>query len=366
MTQLFSNRASSTLLGAINASQTTIQLQPGEGALFPNPGSGEFFLASITSVDAEIEIVKCTARTDDVLTVERGAENQSGGSSGGQTYAFDPGDRIELRLTAGTLRRMVQTGGSKVDGDLDMQGLYKILQPAEITGTVKMNTIRGARLRAADNATVNEFFIPDGGGPPTIGGVPVLSAVLFSSAIFMFNRSPDNLPAGFVACMGQTLSDGTKVPDLRDKFIIGQGEKYTTVGESYGKEKPTTNSTGAHRHGGNTAEHTLSVSELPSHGHPYNQYIGTQNSAGSGRTGSILISGTTANAQVKQAYSGAPSNTEGRAIGGTGGGGGHLHAIGTGQTDAANGKHSHVVEGIHPSVALCFAMLDPTQFSVDE
>ena len=98
---LFSNRASATLASAITATATSITLSSGQGSMFPAPGANEAFHATIIDVNGNSEIVRCTARSGDVLTVVRGVE-------GTTPRAFAAGSRIELRLTAEVVSSFVQ------------------------------------------------------------------------------------------------------------------------------------------------------------------------------------------------------------------------------------------------------------------
>jgi len=94
-----SNNATSTLASPISDSATTINVAPGDGALFPTLGAGEWFyvtLIKLVAGEPTYEIVKATARTNDVLTVTRAQDGTIG-------TTFGAGDRIELRLTAGLL-----------------------------------------------------------------------------------------------------------------------------------------------------------------------------------------------------------------------------------------------------------------------
>ncbi len=79
--QLFSNNAISLLQAGISSTDTTIQLQPGRGSLFPQPSvSGEFFLVTLETVDPPFirEIVRVTGRSGDTLTgCLRGQEGTS-------------------------------------------------------------------------------------------------------------------------------------------------------------------------------------------------------------------------------------------------------------------------------------------------
>jgi len=89
------NNAFATLATGITDSETSITLSSGQGARFPVLGADDYFYATLIDVSNNLEIVKCTARSSDVLTVIRAQEGTTG-----RTY--DPGDRIEIRITAAT------------------------------------------------------------------------------------------------------------------------------------------------------------------------------------------------------------------------------------------------------------------------
>lgn len=90
------NNAASRLAAGIGTSDTSITLTPGDGARFPALSAGEWFPATVIDALGNFEIVKVTSRASDVLTVQRGQEQTS-------IRAFEPGNRIELRVTAGTI-----------------------------------------------------------------------------------------------------------------------------------------------------------------------------------------------------------------------------------------------------------------------
>jgi len=89
------NNAFGTLAAGINSSATSITLTSGQGARFPSLSAGDFFYATLVDTSNNLEIVKCTARSTDVLTVVRAQETTT-------ARAYSTGDRIEIRLTAQT------------------------------------------------------------------------------------------------------------------------------------------------------------------------------------------------------------------------------------------------------------------------
>lgn len=85
--------ASSTLATAAPANTTTLALAVGTGNSFPTPEMpGRMLLTLSNSSGSKQEVVECTQRTGDNLTVVRGA-------LGTAKQAFGVGDRVTLRLT---------------------------------------------------------------------------------------------------------------------------------------------------------------------------------------------------------------------------------------------------------------------------
>ena len=96
------NRAESTLDGGINDAVTELAVAAGEGALFP---------ASNFHITIDDEILLCSSRSTDTLTVVREQEGTTG-------VAHDDGAAVELRITAGIIDEL-QTA---IDGKQDTMG----------------------------------------------------------------------------------------------------------------------------------------------------------------------------------------------------------------------------------------------------
>ena len=96
MSVKFANNAFGTLNAGISNSATSLTLSSGQGARFPTLASGEYFYATLIDTSNNLEVVKCTARSTDVLTITRAQESTT-------AQAFAIGDRIELRVTAAGL-----------------------------------------------------------------------------------------------------------------------------------------------------------------------------------------------------------------------------------------------------------------------
>lgn len=96
MSILFANNVFGKLQAGITDIQLTLTLQSGDGANFPSPTGGDYFFLTVVDASANREIMKCTSRTGDVLTITRGEDNSS-------SQAFLAGDVVEMRVNAGIL-----------------------------------------------------------------------------------------------------------------------------------------------------------------------------------------------------------------------------------------------------------------------
>lgn len=160
MSILFDNNASATLSVQAEIVDTTLTLQTNEGQLFPSPSGSDFFICTLEDTSGNFEIVQCTSRASDVLTVTRAQENTT-------AKVFPTGSKVEIRTTAGTFDEFVQQSGDTMSGNLDMNG--NEVQDALVT-TTGSAVIQGVPIRGSDNGTGNELVVPSAGADPTIGG----------------------------------------------------------------------------------------------------------------------------------------------------------------------------------------------------
>lgn len=165
---VFTNNASGLLAASINASELTLQVASGFGALFPNPTGGQYFMAALVDASGNLEVVKCTGRATDVLTIVRGQEGSTA-----QSWTLTA-TRVELRLTKGTMEEFVQVNGDSMSGNLNM--VTNELQNAELTGTtvVTGGQTVGTSIRGTLDDTSNEIDVPSGGGRATAGGAELV------------------------------------------------------------------------------------------------------------------------------------------------------------------------------------------------
>lgn len=90
---LFTNNGTTTLASSITDVATTLNVAPGTGSFFPAPTGGDWFPLTVVDGAGNMEVMKCTARATDALTVARGQE-------GTTALAFAAGARVDLRATA--------------------------------------------------------------------------------------------------------------------------------------------------------------------------------------------------------------------------------------------------------------------------
>lgn len=147
MPALFSNTASATLASSISTSSTAITVSTGLGALFPTITAGSYFYATLTDSSNNLEIVKVTGRTADVLTVVRAQE-------GTAARAYAAADKIELRITAAVLENFVQLDG----GTQTITGLKTFPGGlvGNVTGNVTGNVVLGTGVLTTSNFTITE------------------------------------------------------------------------------------------------------------------------------------------------------------------------------------------------------------------
>lgn len=228
------NNAVSRLAAGISNSDLVLSVIPGDGLLFPSLSPGDHFPCTLLKSTGEIEIINVTARSVDVFTIERAQE-----STGAQS--FNPGDRVELRLTAGAVDDVLQ---SAVD---EAQALDDAL--------------------AADlSAQIAALVLPAGFGPVPYSGTTA--------------------PTGWLMCYGQAISrttyaalfaaigtvfgvgDGSttfNIPDMRGRVPAG----VDNMGGSAASRLTGTSGGVAGSMGsvGGAEQHTLTTAQMPVHDH---------------------------------------------------------------------------------------------------
>lgn len=103
---LFANQASSTLAAPAGSSATSLTLAAGSGSKFPSPSGIDVFALVLAdaATNTSFEVVYCTARTGDVLTVLRAQE-------GTTALNWTTGDFANLFVTKGQMEALAQSLG---------------------------------------------------------------------------------------------------------------------------------------------------------------------------------------------------------------------------------------------------------------
>lgn len=132
---LFANDASSTLAAPISNTATSLTLASGTGALFPNPSTNQQFTLTMNDAATGLltEIMLCTARSGDTLTVTRAQEG---------TVALNwlAGDLAANLCTAGTMAAMLQTATLNPARIVTTSGAFTITT-ADAGGGVGLNCL---------------------------------------------------------------------------------------------------------------------------------------------------------------------------------------------------------------------------------
>jgi hypothetical protein len=138
--QLYKNNAASQLSAPLAIGSTTLNLASGQGARFPTPTGTDYFLItlyekSVSGTEITYEVVKCTTRVGDALTVVRDFEGivvAAGGTSGGWGYPSAIGVNpsgvtyVEMRATAYLYGNNVTADMKDASGGVPGLTLFKL------------------------------------------------------------------------------------------------------------------------------------------------------------------------------------------------------------------------------------------------
>jgi hypothetical protein len=279
----WANNATTTIASGISSGATTITVAGGGGSLFPSIGAGDYFYATLNDSSNNIEIVKVTSRSGDVMTVVRGQD-------GTTAQAWIGGDKFELRPTAAGLQDSVSNlpSGAQVDGVniVTVSGTQtltnKTLESPSLTGvpTAPTATLGTDNTQIASTAFVNAA-IADNKAVPT--GTKMLFAQTSAPTGWTKDTTHDNKALRVVS--GTAGSGGTV--------------DFTTAFSSKSV-------------GGTIGSTTLTTAQTPSHTHVYYGYTPVSK----GSTGTRVTGG------ASTATTNSSHNT-----GATGGGGSHNHTF---------------------------------------
>lgn len=333
-----SNNVESTVAdNPLSNSATTVNVAAGEGANYPSTFPYRLTIwdkssHSDPSDDSGMEIVECTSKTSDALTIVREKEGTSGS-------VHPLNSAIALLITAGLFNDATYGITTKLDtietdakddqtasevpntpaGTIvatDVQAAIDELDTEKETpagtqtkvDTHAADTSTHGVAEVADKATVSTEIDNDitthaaldtgvhGAGASTLATIDDLSAAIPSGVIFPFGGAA--APSGYLLCNGAAVSRATysdlfavtgvvfgvgdgsttfNVPDMQGNIPVGKGGSgVTNIGDAGGEQT-----------------HTLSLAETPSHNH-------TTPSRGSDGTNTTIL---------RQANAGGVSNT---------------------------------------------------------
>ena len=259
----FSNFAASTIAnaGGITAGDTSVDVDSGDGALFPSLAGSQYFYATLVDASANREIVKVTARATDTLTIVRAQDGTS-------ARAFAQGDVIELRITAAAMNMITDLNGEELildaDGDtsitadtddkidVKVAGADQVsFQDGKIEPSVDNDIDLGSATKEYKNvyidgvAYIDEFDM-DGSHKaafPT-NGVGADAKIMTGDSNTILWMYLNTAPPGWKVVSG--VSDvNLAVAGGADAYNVDGGN---VAGESYANLKAHTHSTPAHTH----------------------------------------------------------------------------------------------------------------------
>ena len=284
-----SNNAVSRIASGITTSGTTISLTPGSGALFPALSVDDWFNATLLKADGTLEIVRVTARSTDVLTVTRAQE-------GTTAKAFNAGDMIELRLTAGTIAS-IET--SALAGVTALQADVAVIETNVSTLQTDLGALETAvatldsetaasiiDLQVQINALPAPEFLPVGFGPVPWSLPTEPDGWIFCDGRTLLSGTPYTaLRTAYIDAsfpFGQDGSGNPKMPDMRGRVAAGKDNMGGTAAS-----RLTTASSGVDGAtlgaAGGSQTHTLDTTQIPSHTHDLALKYVTVGGAGSAR-----------------------------------------------------------------------------------
>lgn len=198
MAVLLKNNATSRLASSISAAATSFAVSAGDGGKFPFPAAGQGQWYPVTVIDSagNLEVMRCTARNGDVLTVARGQE-------GTTARAFNAGDRVELRITAAAMLEFQQTSGISTF----MQGMLDDPDATTARNTLQLQdgAISQKQASALDNAA---------GRLMTVGAFGLGKMLDLRGTVLETGTPTDVFSKGMVAGFARGGPDGLKIPDI--------------------------------------------------------------------------------------------------------------------------------------------------------
>jgi hypothetical protein len=153
-TFLFADNASTVLAAPISSTATSLTVASGTGSLFPNPGTNQLFALSLNDrlTQAVYEIVYCTRRVGDVMTVIRGQE-------GTAKTTWLANDYIANWITAGQQANFLQRTQLQTNLNLYVNGSTGSNSNNGLTSGTAFATFNYCWTYLLDNYDLNGFTV---------------------------------------------------------------------------------------------------------------------------------------------------------------------------------------------------------------
>ena len=167
---LFKNNAISTVGAPISSTGTTLVLAPTTGERFPSPTGSEYFVGTFTDAATGqlTEVVYCTARDVDTLTIVRGQE-------GTTPQAWNVGDFFGNYWTAGQAETLLPVEWSITDGTTTVANVTELA----VSGATVSQVGTGSAEMAIAPPSAGTTFIP-----------PFVSGGFYKIGSYCFDGNP--------------------------------------------------------------------------------------------------------------------------------------------------------------------------------
>ena len=150
-----------------------------------------------------------------------------------------------------------------------------------VTGSIEVDTLPTA------SATDYQYLVRNSSNKIVQQNI---AAPIPLGGIILWSGNMNAIPTGFALCDG-TTANSRQTPDLRNKMIVqanNVGAADVPKSTIEGGSPQTTGGDISHTHGGNTGGSSLTIAQLPAHGHQYKDgYFMEINNPGTGNGGTI-------------------------------------------------------------------------------